>query len=85
MHATVERLDDPRQKARAEHQLQALRRRAYWEIVCLLVNPVYFAYRVKCTLDGRFGLSTLDLIIAWVFLSLELSLTCKPNHVQPCW
>ena len=81
MHATFERLDDPHQRARAEHQLRGRRRRSYWGIVCFFVHTVYFAYRVKCTRDGLLTSSPSDVIIAWVFLSLEMSIIGKSPYV----
>lgn len=74
---TIERLDDPQRKIRAEHQLQSLRKLSYWGIVGLLVNTVYFAYRVKCSLDARFDIPFSDVIIAWIWLGLEISLACE--------
>ena len=77
MHYAIEPLDDHDQKLRREHQLHCLRRLSYWGYVCLFIDTVYFAYRVKCSIDGRFNLSWLELTIAWCFLGLELSLECK--------
>ena len=77
MHFTIEPLDDHEQKTRMEHQLHRLRRISYWGYVCLFIDTVYFAYRVKCSIDGGFNVSWLELTIAWCFLGLELSLECK--------
>ena len=77
MHYKIEPLDNHEQKTRMERQLQCLRRLSYWGHIYLLMNIIYFAYRVKCSLDGRFNVSWLELIVAWCFLGLELSLECK--------
>ena len=76
--AIIERLDDPAHKLRAERQLQSLRKLSRWGVVCLLVNTIYFAYRLKCSLDTPSNnLPLSDIIIAWVFLGLEMSLACE--------
>ena len=74
---TIERLEDSHHKTRVQRQLKRLRRLSYSGALCLMVNTVYFAYRVKCSLDSRFHLSSSDAIIAWTFLALELSLASK--------
>lgn len=76
-NVTIERLDDLAHKVRADHQLQSLRRLSCWGIVCLMVNTIYFAYRLKCSLETRSNLPLANIIIAWVFLGLEMSLACK--------
>lgn len=81
----IERLDKPHQKVRVQRQLDCLRKLSYSGIVCLLINTVYFAYRVKCSLDGHSYLSTLNLMIIWTFLGLEFSLACRlhcPTYIN---
>lgn len=78
---TIEPLEDTHQKTRVQRQLKRLRRLSYSGAVCLIVNTAYFAYRIKCSLDSRFHLSSSDAMIAWTFLALELSLACKLNFL----
>lgn len=68
---TIERLDNPHQKVRVKRQLERLRNLSYLGVVCLLINIIYFAYRVKCSLDGLLYLSSLDVVVVWTFLTLE--------------
>ena len=74
---TLEQLDDPAQKIRMKNQLQSLRKLSCWGIVCLLTNTIYFAYRLKCSLDTRSNLPLSNIVIAWLFLGLEMSLACE--------
>ena len=74
---TVERVDTPRQKLRVKRQVERLRRLSISATPCLLINIIYFTYRVKCCLDSFLQLSLLDNLIVWMFFSLELTLACK--------
>lgn len=75
--ATIEPIDSLDQKVRVKRQLERLRRLSYSGLLCLLINTIYFAYRIKCCLDCFLYLYSVDVIIVWIFLNLELSLACK--------
>lgn len=76
-NVTVEPVDNPHQKIRVKRQLERLRRLSYSGIVCLLINTSYFAYRIKCLLDGLLDLPPSDVLVVLAFLGLELNLACK--------
>lgn len=76
-NATVEPVDNPHQKIRVKRQLERLHRLSYSGIVCLLIDTLYFAYRMKCLLDGLVDLRPSDVLIVLTFLGLELNLACE--------
>ena len=46
-------------------------------LLFLLSNSVYFAYCVKCILDGQAQASGLELLVGWTIIFFELGTACK--------
>lgn len=80
--ATIEPIDGLDRKIRVKRQVERLRRLASSGLVCLLINPIYFAYRIACCLHCSLYLCSVDVMIVWIFLGLELSLACKSSLIN---
>ena len=72
----VQELDDSDDKTRKQEHLQRIRRICLSGIPVVIINFLYFTYRIKRCLSGVPDLSGTERAVVWSFLAIELGLAC---------